>query len=125
MIYQYAVGKISPYRKNYWDKFRYKTDILEEEKDEQEGTVILDESTIVEDDLVVDQVKLSLQVDSEQLILKNIVRGWNEGEYAVGGLKSLIEKHVKTLHMRFLDDFRDFCDKFLKTHERQVSNPCL
>ena len=52
--------------------------------------MILDESTIVEDDVLVDQVKLSLQNDSEHLILKNITRGWNEGEYAVGGLKSVI-----------------------------------
>jgi hypothetical protein len=68
--------------------------------------VILDESTIVEDDLMVDQVKLSLQSDSEQLILKNIMRGWNEGEYSVGGLKSVIEKHIKSLHTKFLNDFR-------------------
>jgi len=68
--------------------------------------VILDESTIVEDDVVIDQVKLTLQEDSELIILKNITRGWNEGEYTVGGLKSIIEKHVKSLHARFLDDFR-------------------
>ena len=40
--------------------------------------------------MLVDQVKLILQDDCEQIILKNITRGWNEGEYAVGGLKSMI-----------------------------------
>lgn len=38
--------------------------------------------------------------------MKNIMRGWNEGEYAVGGLKAIIEKHVKSTHNRFLDDYR-------------------
>jgi len=33
LIFQYVVGKISLYRKNYWDKYRFKTDILEEDKD--------------------------------------------------------------------------------------------
>jgi hypothetical protein len=40
--------------------------------------------------MLVDQIKLSLQNDSENIIIKNITRGWNEGEYAVGGLKSMI-----------------------------------
>lgn len=37
------------------------------------------------------------------------MRGWNEGEYAVGGLKSIIEKHIKSIHTTFTDDFRSFC----------------
>lgn len=51
----------------------------------------MDESTIVdEDSILVDHLKLTLIEESEQMILKRITQGWNEGEYAVGGLKSMI-----------------------------------
>ena len=63
--------------------------------------------------------------NSEASILNYMEKGWEDGEYSVGKLKSEIEGFLKGYHYNFILDFRNFCDEACKNHEREIENPSL
>ena len=82
-IYEYLKGDNS-YKRDFWRKFINLMSIFEDR--EQENTAILDESTYGEEETVV--VLPKKDENSETSILNYMEKGWEDGEYSVGKLKS-------------------------------------
>ncbi len=67
-----------------------------------DGTVILDESFLAEEESHGFKIKIDEQ--EEEKIALNVKRGWEEGEYVVGNLKATIDKLCREVHGKFLSD---------------------
>lgn len=90
---------------------------------EVENTAILDESSYGDEESVVVLPKRDEAIETS--ILNYMVKGWDDGEYSVGKLKSEFEGYLRGYHNNFLLDFRNFCDEACRSHMREVENPSL
>ena len=67
--------------------------IFDEDAVDADGTVILDESVLMEEETGVLQVEFDDPREKE--IVENMLAGWREGEYSVGQLKAAFDRFIK------------------------------
>jgi hypothetical protein len=117
-LFRYATDHL-PYDPRFWERKFAGRAIFEEEEKEVEGTVILDESVLVEEETGSAAggggFEARLDGPAEAAVLENILSGWRDGEYVAGSLRAACEKLVRERHLRFLSDCRGFA---FQTHVR-------
>lgn len=105
-FFKYAV-EIVPYDSRFWERKFVGRVIFEEEEEDMEGTVILDESVLMEEEGGV--LKIRLEEEREKQIVSNLMGGWREGNYTTGSLKAALDKFIREKQHLFLSDCRNFC----------------
>jgi hypothetical protein len=123
-LFKYA-AEVTPYDPNFWERKFIGRPIFEEDEKEGEGTVILDESMLVEEESSGGH-NIQLCEEREMAILDNILNGWREGEYVVGSLKAAFDRLCKEKHLRFISDCRNFAfQSHLRLERRKIENPSI
>ena len=82
-----------PYDSGFWERKFVGRIIFDEDAVDADGTVILDESVLMEEETGVLQVEFDDPREKE--IVENMLAGWREGEYSVGQLKAAFDRFIK------------------------------
>lgn len=115
--------EVVPYDPRFWErKFTGRPIFEEEDEDEGEGTVILDESMLMEEEPGGLQIKT--EGEHEKEIVANMVMGWRDGEYSTGSIKAALDKFIRERHHVFMSDCRNFCfESYLREDRGKIENP--
>lgn len=71
------------------------------------GTVILDESVVIDTNEIVKAV--TVNQEEERKILQALQHGWKQGQYSIIQFKNKAEKFLKQFHQTFILDYHSFC----------------
>ena len=94
ILFKYLAEHV-PYDSHFWERKFTGRMVFEEDEKEAEGTVILDESVLVEEESAASGVQAKLNGPAEAAIVENILSGWREGEYSANSLRAACEKLVR------------------------------
>jgi hypothetical protein len=93
-LFKYLADHL-PYDSRFWERKFAGRIVFEEDEKDAEGTVILDESVLVEEESAMNGVQAKLSGATEAAVVEDILSGWREGEYSAASLRAACEKLVR------------------------------
>ena len=91
-MFKYCI-EIVPYDSNFWERKFIGRRIFDEDEDYADGTVILDESVLMEEEA--GGLNIKLNEEREKQIVNNVVTGWRDGDYNTGSIKAAFDRFIR------------------------------